>query len=98
MHQTGGLQGPQGKIHQTGKEKNGRDENRVDHNAFADQVHEKAGDEETFHAGDDQREDDVVVMAEVDVGGEHRDDCADHQRGEHNQVAANFSFNVVSVT
>src|ERR1044071_7905402 len=67
VHEAGRLQRPQGKIHQPCKEENRRDQNGVNHYALADQVHEKAGDQETFHAGNNQREDDVTAVADVDV-------------------------------
>src|ERR1044071_7561160 len=79
VHQAGWLQRTQGKIHQPCEEENGGNEDRVNHDALADQVHEKAGHEETFDSGDDEREDDVAAVADVDVRRQNGDDGADYE-------------------
>src|SRR6266404_206449 len=91
-------EGPHGEEHQPNKEKRGKGQDPVNHLAFRNQVHEKAGDQERFGGGDDERDSDVdFAVGKMNEGGPNREDGADDQRDENVKIAPDMVDDAVGV-
>jgi hypothetical protein len=83
------VQTVQRKAHQSDEEKHCERKHAVDHFLLRNEMHEIACHKKRFHARDHEGENDVPMMAEIEIRGPHGEDRADKQRKINEQITAN---------
>jgi hypothetical protein len=88
--------GPEGEGHQSNKEKGGESQYSVNHFPLGNEVHKISGDKECLAAGNKKRDTDVdFAISELDVRRANRDQGAEKQRVEDEEIPANMMAEMV---
>ena len=87
---------PEGQPHQAGKEKGREGQDAVNHFLLGHQMHEITRNEESFGAGDHQRQADIHrPMIKMNKGGPNREDGAGDQGPKDVEVTAYVMAEVI---